>query len=141
MAALTSARWAPTKTIKAKLFPLAGSTKCFRGGMACADTSNGTVTSGKASTTLIPIGQFEADIDNSASTATQLVQVRLNREVLCAWFDNATGANKVVAANLFSNVYVQDDHTVTLASAGNSVAGRVWELDADLGVLVQMNQF
>lgn len=141
MAALSAARQLESKTIKAKMFPLAGSSKCFRGGMACADTSNGTVVSGKASTTLIPVGLFEADVDNSGSTATQLVQVRLDREINAVWFDNATGANKVLAANLFSNVYVLDDHTVTLASSGNSLAGRVWEVDSVLGVLVQLNQF
>lgn len=143
MAALTNARWAPEFTIRNKLFPLVSGAKAFRGGMAAADTASAAVrpaTTNNAN--LIAIGQFQNDVDNSASTATAFVNVQLQRELNVAWYDNATGANKVTSANLFSNVYMLDDHTVTLSTGtGSAVAGRVWAVDASLGVLIQHNQF
>jgi len=45
-------------------------------------------------------------------------------------------ANAVTASNLFADVYILDDQTVTTASSGNSKAGRVWAVDAD-GVCVE----
>jgi hypothetical protein len=51
------------------------------------------------------------------------------------WWDNASGGAAVTG--LFSLCYMLDDHTVTNASSGNSVAGRVWAIDTTKGVLVQ----
>jgi hypothetical protein len=44
-----------------------------------------------------------------------------------------------VASNLFSNVYVADDHTVSTTAGAGIVAGRVWQIDSSLGILVQPN--
>jgi hypothetical protein len=139
MASLTSARWAPEFSIRNKMFPLAGFATAYRGGMAAADTSSGCVRPATSNTaTLINIGQFMADVNNSATSATTLVNVQLTREIFVSWYDNATGANAIVAGTLFSNCYMQDDHTVTLSTGvGSAVAGRVWGIDASLGVLVQ----
>ena len=126
-----------TKTLSTIPLPLKASTSVFQGGMACADTSDGSVTKGAASTTLTRIGTFAQTLDNSASTATTQVMVQLEKEIVGTWFDNATGANAVVAANLFSDCYILDDHTVTMATSGNSKAGRVWEIDSVKGVLVE----
>jgi hypothetical protein len=125
-----------------KLFPLSSNATAFRGGMCAADTSSGVVrpaTNNNAN--LINIGQFLQDVTTTTSTATQ-VNVALAREIWVAWYDNATGTNAVVATNLFANCYMLDDHTVTMATGtGSSVAGRVWDIDASMGVLVQPNGF
>lgn len=136
MAALNQARMANGQTLKNISLPLDGSQTAYIGGRACGDTSTGGVKPGQASTTLIPIGKFLQNVDNSGSTASVKVMVQLDTEIFCDWWDNATGANKVLAANVFSDCYMLDDHTVTLASSGNSKAGRVWGVDAK-GVLVQ----
>jgi hypothetical protein len=117
--------------------PLDGSQKAFIGGIACGDSSTGGVKPGQASTTLLRIGEFAQTIDNSASTAQITVMVSLDHEVFARWYDNATGANKVLVTDLFNDVYMLDDHTVTKASSGNSKAGRVWGVDTLKGVLVE----
>jgi hypothetical protein len=143
MAALTGPRVTPPVTIRSKIFVLAGLSTAFRGGQAAADTSSGCVrpaTSNNAN--LINIGNFVDDVSTSGSTGTAFVNVELAREIECVWYDNATGANKVAAANIFSNVYMLDDHTVTLSTGvGSAIAGRVWDVDSFQGVLIQPNQF
>jgi len=141
MSALTAQRWAPNKTIRTMQFPLKGSATAYQGGMAAADTSNGWVSTGTNAANQINIGQFTESNNNSASTLTSYVNVELAREIDCFWYDNATGGAAVVASNLFSNVYIQDDHTVTTTAGAGIVAGRVWQIDSSLGVLIQPNGF
>jgi hypothetical protein len=141
MAYLTSPRWSSNKTIRNIQLPLAGSQTAYQGGMCSALTTAGTVYPAQNASNHLVIGQFFESNNNSASTATSYVNVELAREIDCFWYDNATGGGAVVAANLFSNVYVQDDHTVsTSAGAASIIAGRVWHIDSSLGVLVQPNQ-
>lgn len=137
MSALTAATVRDSKSIKAKLLPLAAGAKAFRNGMACLDTANAVVKPGQASTTLVNAGVFEDDYDNSGGGSAVLVQVRLHREIFVQYFDSVTGSNAVTAANLFADCYIADDHTVTMASSGNSKAGRVWEVDPLKGVAVE----
>jgi hypothetical protein len=143
MAALQGPRYASKTTIKFKVLKLAGLSTAYRGGQAAADTSSGCVRPATLnSATLINIGQFAQDITTSGSTATGFVNVELAREIDCYWYDNATGANAIVAANVFSSCYMLDDHTVTLSTGtGSAVAGRVWDVDPIYGVLVQPNGF
>lgn len=141
MAALTAQRWSANKTIRNMQFPLAGSAKAFQGGMCGATTTTGLVAPATNAANVINIGQFLESNDNSGSTLTSYVNVELAREIDCFWYDNATGGAAVVASNLFSNVYVQDDHTVTTTAGAGIVAGRVWQIDSSLGVLVQPNGF
>ena len=137
MGALTQARMGIKQTLDSVSLPLDSAQKAFIGGIACGDTSNGSVKPAQASTTLIRIGEFEQNVDNSAGTTAVQVLVKLERTVHGRWYDNATGSNKVLATSLFSDVYMADDHTVTLNSSGNSKAGRVWAVDAVKGVLVE----
>lgn len=143
MAALTQAFMGRELRLNSVALPLAGSQSVFQGGMACADTATGTVKKGAAANAnLIAIGEFGQTFDNSASTATVQVLVILNKEIVCRWYDNATGANAVLSTDLFSTaVYILDDHTVTKASSGNSAAGRVWAVDSVKGVAVSSNSF
>ncbi len=118
--------------------PLAASQSVFQGGIACADITTGTVKKGAAANAnLLRIGEFNETFDNSAGTGTVQVNVLLDHEVVCRWYDNDTGANKVAASDLFSDVYILDDHTVTTSSSGNSKAGRCWAVDSVKGVAVE----
>jgi hypothetical protein len=139
MAYLTSPRWAADKYIGKMQFPLAGSQTAYQGGMVSALTTAGTVYPAQNASNHVVIGQFMESNNNSASTFTSYVNVELAREIHCFWYDNATGAGAIVASNLFSNVYVADDHTVSTTAGAGIVAGRVWQIDSSLGILVQPN--
>lgn len=138
MSALTQARMSEEFQFSSIALPLAASQSVFQGGIACADTTTGTVKKGAAANAnLLKIGEFAETYDNSAGTASVQVLVRLDHEVTAYFYDNATGANAVTATDLFTDVYILDDHTVTKASSGNSKAGRVWAVDAVKGVAVE----
>lgn len=138
MAALTQNRMGRRQALDVVGLPLKAAKKAWIDGSCCADTSDGTVTPmASGSTTLIRIGRFAAAVDNSAGTASTTVLVALDHEVVAEWYDNATGANAVLATDLFNDVYGLDDHTVTKASSGNSKVGRVWAVDAIKGVLIE----
>jgi hypothetical protein len=116
-------------------FILTSGQTAVKGEMACLDTSNGNVTPGQASTTLVPIGYFGDDVTGDG---TLTVRVRLFRESKLHWFANDTNPNNVTAANIGSEVYIKDSKTVTTASSGNSKGGRVWAVNATYGVLLEM---
>ena len=143
MGALTTQRIGKEETLFDIPLPLATSQKVYRNGMACVDSSTKTVKKGASgNTNLKRIGTFANSYDNSAGTATVQVMVRLEKEIRAQWFDNDTGAGAItMASNFFSLVYVLDDHTVTATAGSNGNAGRVWDVDAVKGVLVQTTDF
>ncbi len=114
--------------------PLTNAIAVERGEMACIDSSTGLLDKGKVSTTLIPIGYFEED---GTGDGTTNFRVRLFKELSLHWWDNDSGT-PVVAADLGSLCYILDDRTVSGDSTARSVAGRVWAINATLGVLVAM---
>jgi hypothetical protein len=131
MAALTAARvvTVPIGTIKKATFPLKAGHKVWQNGMACIDTASaGSVVEGAVSTTLKPIGKFVDSVDNSAGGATVPVGVELTRERQLEYWDSVTGAGAITTANLFSSVYIADDHTLTTVSTGASAYGIVWAI-------------
>lgn len=138
MAALAQARMTRTTTLSSVALPLGTGTAVFQGGMACYDTSTHLVAKGVAgNANLVPIGYFNENVDNTTSTATTQVLVNLFHEIVVSWWDNATGGNAVSASNLFTQVYILDDHTVTTSSASNSKVGRVWIFDSVNGVAIE----
>jgi hypothetical protein len=131
MSALTAARvvTVPIGTIKKATFPLKAGVAVWQNGMACIDTAAaGSVTKGAVSTTLKAIGKFVDSVDNSAGGATVPVGVELTRERQIEWWDSVTGAGAITTANLFSSVYIADDHTLTTVSTGASIYGIVWAI-------------
>lgn len=129
MAALTAARTVlvPRGTIRKGTFPLAIGAKAFEGGIACLDTAAaGAVKQGAVSTTLKPIGWFLQSIDNTSGAATVPIGVELFQEKEIQYWDSVTGGGAITSANLFQDVYIADDHTLTTVSTGASVYGKVW---------------
>lgn len=137
MAALTQKRMTRFDTLKTVSLPLATQT-VYQGGIACYDTGAlGSVKKGASgSATLVKIGEFAENADNSGGNAPRVL-VKLDREVFAQWYDNSTGGNALTTSNIFGLAYIADDHTVTSSSSGNSVAGRVWDIDTVKGVLVE----
>lgn len=139
MAALTQKRMTRNETFRTKSLPLATGQTVYQGGMACYDTAAlGALKKGASGTsTLVRIGNFAENADNSASGAP-FVNVRLDKELFAAWYDNATGAGAItMATNGFGPAYILDDHTVTATAGSNAIAGRVWDVDSVKGVLVE----
>jgi hypothetical protein len=130
----------PLTAFQSVPLPLVAGGKAVQGCMACIDVSagvaRGSSLSGNAN--LVKVGVWTQSVDNSAGTTTTQVMAELDFELWGRWFDNATGGAAVAAGNLFSDVYILDNHTVGTTSSGNSKAGRAWELSPDgLKVLVE----
>jgi hypothetical protein len=121
----------PTKFINVELPGTAQ--QVYQGGLACWDTSTNLVAKGAASTTMVPIGTFAED-KLVASGGTVLID--LFDEVCATWMKNSA-ANACDVVGVYC--YIEDDDTVrkTDNSNANSVAGRIWKIDASKGVLVQ----
>lgn len=137
MAALTQARMTRETRLKNVALPLAIGAKCFTGGACYADFLAGVVRQGQgANPAMMRIGEFIDQVDNTSGGSTVLVLVSLNDEIILRFYDNDAGS-PVGAANIFQNCYALDDHTVTMAAQGASIAGRVWTVDTINGVGVQ----
>lgn len=136
MANLTQSRMPRRETIQTYAFPLAAQ-QVFKGGIAGYDTAAlGSVKKAAgALATFVPVGVFEEDQDNTGAAGSVSVLVRLQHEIHASWLENA--GNITLAANLFGIAFFADDHTVTATSTGNSAAGRIWDVDAIKGVLVE----
>lgn len=131
--ALTKRR--ANKLVTASVMELPGTAQqVYQGGLACWDTSTGLVCKGAASTTLVPIGVFAED---KLVGAGGTVLVEFFEEFVGIWLKNSA-ANACDTAGILC--YVEDDETVrkTDNSNANSVAGRIFKIDATKGVLVQM---
>lgn len=139
MANLTQGRGTRETRAKTIALPLAAGQKVWQGGIACADTSTATVKKGASgNANLLRIGEFAESVDNTTGGVSVNVLVSLDHEIVFRSYDNDTGGNAVTASNLFNDVYILDDHTVTTVSSGNSKAGRVWSVDSINGVGVEM---
>lgn len=138
MTALAQERQGSRERWTYKQFTLASGNKAWKGGIACLDLSTGKVEPGHAETDLLLLGQFAETVD--AAGGDKLVNVNLWREIDVIWYANAPGGDAVVATDIGSLCYVFDDQTVTKTATGRSVAGRVWAIDATLGVAIEKLQ-
>jgi hypothetical protein len=138
MASLTQPRLPKETRYKNIALPLGAGLTAWQGGIACLDTAANVCKPGASgNANLIKVGEFLESNNNSAGTGSSYVMVSLDVEIVLKWYDNATGAGNVTSSYLFDDVYVNDDHSVTTTSSGNSEAGRVWALDPIYGVAVQ----
>lgn len=112
--------------------------KVWKGGTACIDTSTGLVAKAFASTTLVPIGVYADDVDNSGGAGP--VTIKLFKELRAIWRVNDT-TNAVTTVGTLC--YLLDDQTVASTDLTNtlSVAGRVLKIDSVRGVLVVPVEF
>lgn len=137
MANLTKARKTREVSLKQISGVLQSGEQVFEGSLVAIDTAAGTLVRGQTGTGLLPIG-LAIDIPETGTTGngTLTIKVRLFREVIAFWFANATAGAALTSANVGQLCYVLDDQTVTNSATGNSVAGRVWNVNST-GVLVE----
>lgn len=115
------------------VLPVKAATTIYQGSIVAID-ADGYAIPGKKAAGLKAAGRAEETIENTGGDDDAVV--RVSRGVFV--FDNsATAANKVGIADVLGPCYIEDDHTVTKAATGASVAGLVVRVD-DEGVAVEM---
>lgn len=134
MTALSAERMGSKKTFKTLTFTLTNTTKAYKNGQAVLVIGAGTVSPGTAATGRVAIGRFAQTVD--ATLGALPVEVELSKEIEALWW-NAHTVGAPATTDIGRICYVQDDQTVTMTSTGRSPAGRVWAVDATLGVLVE----
>lgn len=135
MTALATDRALTAEVWRKRMFTLASGTKAYKNAAIGFDTTTQKVKPMAASSTLFFLGFAMDQVD--ATSADKPIAVDMITQMDLSWFANDTGGNAVVAGNITGLCYFKDDQTVTIVAAGNSVAGRVWAVDATYGVLVQ----
>jgi hypothetical protein len=117
--------------------PAAASTTYFQGSVVGFDlAANGILKKAAPLVNFRAIGTVAEDKTLGAGGGTILVN--LFREIICYWMTN-DGTDTVVANDIGQLCYWLDDQTVKRDDDTNtlSVAGRVWRVDAQKGVLVE----
>lgn len=115
------------------VLPVKAKTTIYQGSIVTIG-ADGYAIPGKKAASLKAAGRAEETVENTGSDGDAVV--RVSRGVFV--FDNSsTAANKVGIADVLGPCYIEDDHTVTKAATGASVAGLVVRVD-DEGVAVEM---
>jgi hypothetical protein len=136
MTALAARRAVRVKKFINRDLPATASDTYYQGALVGFDTSTGLIVVGGANTTLIPVGLVKENTTIGSGGGN--VPVEMFEEVTAVWFANSSG-DAVTASEIGGICYIEDDQTVAKTDATNtlSVAGRVWDVDATKGVLVQ----
>jgi len=88
----------------------------------------GYATPATTAVSLVVLGVAESRVDNAGGAAGDKTV-----EVLSGifGFKNSAGADEVLASHIGSDCYIVDDQTVSIVATGKSIAGKVWDVDAD----------
>lgn len=130
MPALTKDRNTAYRTGDDVSYGIAASTVIFAGALVCVNAA-GYAVPGSVSTTLKAVGRAQENIDNSGGADGDLaIPVRKG-------FFLYANAGDVTIAHLETDVYINDDQTVSSVATGKSVAGRCIEVASD-GVWVEI---
>lgn len=103
-----------------------------KGKICCIDTTDGSITKGAASATLIPLGVF---VSSLTGDGVKTVQVEMFQEIGLRWWNN-DATTPVVVADLGTVVFMKDDQTVSGDGTSRSPMGCALALDTVKGVLV-----
>ena len=115
------------------VLPVKAKTTIYQGSIV-AIGADGYAIPGKKAASLKAAGRAEETVENTGSDGDAVV--RVSRGVF-VFGNSSTAANKVGIADVLGPCYIEDDHTVTKAATGASVAGLVVRVD-DEGVAVEM---
>lgn len=103
-----------TEVVKAKL---AASTKVYGGGIAALNASGYAINGADVAGANV-IGVFEEQVDNSSGSAgDRSAKVRRGK----AFYFKNSATNAVAQAHLFTNVYVEDNETVSSDGGTNNI--------------------
>lgn len=135
MAALTAERDTPRRDGVDYEFPVAASSKLFKGGMVMINASSLAV-KGAAATGQKCVGIAKETADNSAGSASA-INVKVARGVYR--FGNSADSDLIALTDIGADCYIVDDQTVakTNGSSSRSVAGKIRSVDAT-GVWVEI---
>jgi len=115
------------------VLPVKGATTIYQGSIVALN-ANGYAIPGATAADLTAAGRAEETVQNTGADGAAVIKV--SRGVFV--FENtSTTANKITAAHVLKDCYIEDDQTVTALSTGASVAGRVIRVD-DEGVAVEL---
>ena len=108
----------------------------FVGSLIAVDTTDGFLTSGAVSTTLIAAGVVTAEEDGGTGNAVNPgADGDINVKFRSGIFHFANdGGTAVVQADVGSDCYILDDQTVSGDNTGRSVAGKVYQVDDATGL-------
>lgn len=136
MTALTKAKMRRTERVNRYEFTLTSGQVAYQNGIALLVLATGKVIVGASTPGTIFLGTFTRDVDASAADTT--CTVHLDRELVCERFANGAGGDALASTDVGRLCYVVDDQTVgKLGTGGRAVAGRVINVSATLGVLVE----
>lgn len=111
--------------------PAAAAKKFYAGAIVARDSA-GNATPGATATDILGLGRCKELVDNSAGLAGALT-VEIEKGIF--QYANSV-ADPVVASDIGNDCYIVDDFTVSHTDTNQSVAGKVYDLDAN-GVWVQ----
>lgn len=100
---------------------------------ACIDLTTGLLHPAGARADLLFIGFFKRDVEGNG---TRKAGVWFLNEKHMMWVPNDT-ANPVTASDIGSNCFFAGADLVSSDGTGRSVAGQVWAVNADKGVLIE----
>lgn len=104
--------------------PVKSAAECFQGALAVMDGA--VVKPGVAAAGLRTVGVFERYVKNAGADGAVTAPVKRGT------FKFANhGANAVTASHIGSDCYVEDDQTVGSLATTKSVAGKVFQVEAD----------
>lgn len=130
---LAEERW------KFRRLTLASGTVAYLNRACGIDLTSGKVKPMASSATLLYIGVFAEGID--ATSGDKSVNVNLLNEVTGVRYVNGAGAEAVHVADVGNLAWFMDDQTVSISEQSRSLAGRIWDVDPDKGVLIERLQF
>jgi hypothetical protein len=124
--ALSADRNTPRRTGDVISLPAAAA-KLFYAGAIVARDAAGNATPGATAADILGMGRCKAQVDNSAGLAGA-VRVEIEKGIF--HFKNSV-ADPVVVADIGANCYIVDDETVSHTDNNQSVAGIVFDVDAN----------
>jgi hypothetical protein len=129
MAALTKDRNTPVRQNVLFSYGVAAATTIFAGSLICINAA-GFAVPGSVSATLKAVGRAEETVDNSSGSDAD-VNVPARKGTF-----KFANAGDITLAHLETDVYINDDQTVSSVSTSKSVAGKCVDIESD-GVWVE----
>ena len=108
--------------------PVAATTRIWGGSIVCIN-AGGYAVPGATSTTLKAVGVAKGGKRNPGAAGVERVETE--KGVFC--LDNSASIDAITLADIGADCYIVDDQTVakTSATSTRSVAGKVFDVDAD----------
>jgi len=132
MAVLTKDRNTKRRSGDVLSLPAAADKKFYAGAIVARDAA-GRATPGATAADILGMGRCAETVDNTGGAAGA-VSVKIEKGIF--HFANSA-ADPVVVADIGNNCYIEDDQTVSHTDTNQSVAGVVFDVDAQ-GVWVDM---